>query len=198
MIGALLAALVPALVWAADAPVPDKGDTRLDAHVHGLVLLMSVPALGSVLWRPRPQQEHAVRVDAGVRRVLARDGALVHLRVFVRVHGRQPVLRQPGRLFLNGTFSPETGAALGATFSKNTPMYELVFVAFQATFAAITCCLILGSIVERIKFSGVLLFIVLWFTFSYIPVAHMVWFWDGPDAYTDAAAAAEATVARQA
>jgi Amt family ammonium transporter len=70
-------------------------------------------------------------------------------------------------------------------------MYELVYVGFQATFAAITCCLILGSIVERIKFSGVLLFIVLWFTFSYIPVAHMVWYWDGPDAYTTAAGAAD-------
>src|SRR5262249_54962475 len=95
------------------------------------------------------------------------------------------------RLFLNGTFSPETGAALGVTFSRATPMYELVFVAFQATFAAITCCLILGSIVERIKFSGVLLFIVLWFTFSYIPVAHMVWYWDGPDAYVGLTDAAE-------
>jgi Amt family ammonium transporter len=94
------------------------------------------------------------------------------------------------RLFLNGTFDPVKGAfSYAATFSKATPMYELVYVAFQATFAAITCCLILGSIVERIKFSGVLLFIVLWFTFSYIPVAHMVWFWDGPDAYTTAAAA---------
>jgi Amt family ammonium transporter len=61
-----------------------------------------------------------------------------------------------------------------------------VFVAFQATFAAITCCLILGSLVERIKFSGILIFLVLWFTFSYCPVAHMVWFWQGPDAYTDA------------
>jgi Amt family ammonium transporter len=65
-------------------------------------------------------------------------------------------------------------------------MYELVFVAFQATFAAITCCLILGSVVERIKFSAVLVFLVLWFTFSYIPVAHMVWYWQGPDAYTGA------------
>ena len=65
-------------------------------------------------------------------------------------------------------------------------MYELVFVAFQATFAAITCCLILGSLVERVKFSAVLLFLVIWFTFSYIPVAHMVWFWAGPDAYTAA------------
>ena len=89
------------------------------------------------------------------------------------------------RLFLDGVFDSATGVfALGATFSKATPMYEIVFVAFQATFAAITCCLILGSLVERIKFSAVLLFLVIWFTFAYIPVAHMVWFWAGPDAYT--------------
>ena len=93
-------------------------------------------------------------------------------------------------LFLNGVFDAVKGTfALGATFSKATPMYEIVFVAFQATFAAITCCLILGSIVERVKFSAVLVFLVIWFTFSYIPVAHMVWFWAGPDAYTDAASA---------
>jgi Amt family ammonium transporter len=91
------------------------------------------------------------------------------------------------RLFLKGTFDSATGAfALGATFSKATPMYELVFVAFQATFAAITSCLIVGSLVERVKFSGILLFLVIWFTFSYCPVAHMVWFWAGPDAYTSA------------
>ena len=64
---------------------------------------------------------------------------------------------------------------------------ELTFVAFQATFAAITCALIVGAFAERIKFSAVLLFMVLWFTFSYLPIAHMVWFWDGPDAITDAA-----------
>jgi Amt family ammonium transporter len=74
---------------------------------------------------------------------------------------------------------------MGATFSKATPMYELVFVAFQATFAAITCCLILGAVAERMKFSAVLIFMVLWFTFAYAPMAHMVWFWMGPDAYTD-------------
>jgi Amt family ammonium transporter len=91
------------------------------------------------------------------------------------------------RLFLSGTFDSIKGEfAMAATFSKNTPIYELVFVAFQATFAAITCCLILGSIVERVKFSAVLIFMVLWFTFAYAPVAHMVWFWAGPDAYTAA------------
>jgi Amt family ammonium transporter len=64
-----------------------------------------------------------------------------------------------------------------------------VYVAFQATFAAITCCLILGATVERIKFSAVLIAITIWFTLSYLPVAHMVWFWEGPDAYTSAAVA---------
>ena len=62
-----------------------------------------------------------------------------------------------------------------------------MFVAFQATFAAITVCLIVGAFAERMKFSAVLLFAVLWFTFAYLPIAHMVWFWPGPDAYTDAA-----------
>jgi Amt family ammonium transporter len=91
------------------------------------------------------------------------------------------------RLFLSGTFNPADGSfSMAGTFSKGTPLYELVFVAFQATFAAITCCLILGSIVERIKFSAVLIFMVIWFTFSYLPVAHMVWFFAGPDSYTDA------------
>jgi ammonium transporter, Amt family len=91
------------------------------------------------------------------------------------------------RLFLSGTFDPTKGEfSMAATFSKGTPLYELVYVAFQATFAAITCCLILGAIAERAKFSAVLTFIVLWFTFSYTPIAHMVWFWMGPDAYTSA------------
>jgi Amt family ammonium transporter len=94
------------------------------------------------------------------------------------------------RLFLAGTFNSATGEfSMAATFSRHTPLYELVYVAFQATFAAITCCLILGSIVERIKFSAILLFLVLWFTFSYLPVAHMVWYWPGPDAYTSGATA---------
>jgi Amt family ammonium transporter len=91
------------------------------------------------------------------------------------------------RLFLQGTFDSSKGEyAMAATFSKNTPLPELVFVAFQATFAAITVCLILGAFAERAKFSAVLLFAVLWFTFSYLPIAHMVWFWPGPDAYTAA------------
>jgi Amt family ammonium transporter len=76
-----------------------------------------------------------------------------------------------------GTFAP------AATFNKGVYIPEIVFVAFQASFAAITCTLIVGSFAERMKFSAVLLFSALWFTFSYAPIAHMVWFWMGPDAY---------------
>jgi Amt family ammonium transporter len=70
---------------------------------------------------------------------------------------------------------------------------EYVYFVFQLTFAAITPALIVGAFAERIKFGAVLLFTVLWFTFSYLPIAHMVWFWAGPDAYTDAEAGAAAT-----
>ena len=88
------------------------------------------------------------------------------------------------RLFMKGIFDPATGVfAPGATFSKGVYIPELLFVAFQATFAGITCCLIVGAFAERAKFGGILLFMVLWFTFSYAPIAHMVWFWMGPDAY---------------
>ncbi|RZI74048.1 MAG: ammonium transporter [Variovorax sp.] len=88
------------------------------------------------------------------------------------------------RLFMKGVFDASTGVfAPGATFSKGVYIPELLFAAFQATFAGITCCLIVGAFAERAKFGGILLFMVLWFTFSYTPIAHMVWFWMGPDAY---------------
>ena len=91
------------------------------------------------------------------------------------------------RLFLSGIFDQNASTfTKAATFSKGVMIPEIAFVVFQATFAAITCCLIVGSFAERIKFSAVLAFMVLWFTFSYCPIAHMVWFWQGPDAYTSA------------
>ncbi|WP_298595037.1 ammonium transporter, partial [uncultured Zoogloea sp.] len=82
-----------------------------------------------------------------------------------------------------------TPDSVAATFSKGVVITEYIYVAFQGAFAAITVALILGAFAERIKFSAVLLFSVLWFTFSYLPVAHMVWYWAGPDAYVSAEAA---------
>lgn len=90
-----------------------------------------------------------------------------------------------GKMFLKG-ITPES--AVG-TWSKGVYIPEYIYVAFQLTFAGITPALIVGAFAERVKFSAVLLFMVLWFTFAYLPMAHMVWYWAGADAYTDAAAA---------
>jgi Amt family ammonium transporter len=181
-------ALLPALAGAADAPpVPNKGDTSWMLTSTALVLLMSVPALGLFyggLVRTKNMLSVLMQVFVGFSLISVLWCVYGYSLAFT---AGNPFFGGFSRLFLNGTFDSATGVfSLGATFSKATPMYELVFVAFQATFAAITCCLILGSLVERIKFSAVLVFLVLWFTFSYLPVAHMVWFWQGPDAYTGA------------
>jgi ammonium transporter, Amt family len=97
------------------------------------------------------------------------------------------------RLFLKGMVDAAGNLSPAATYTKHVYIPEYVYCAFQMTFAAITPCLIVGAFAERMKFSAVLLFMVLWFTFSYLPIAHMVWFWAGPDAYTDAAAGEAAT-----
>ncbi len=189
-LGLALAALGPTLAWADTPapPVPNKGDTAWMLTSTALVLLMSVPAL-ALFYGGLVRTKNMLSVLMQVFVVFSL------ITVLWCVYGYSLAFTEgnaffggTSRLFLNGTFNPTTQEfSLAATFSKGTPLYELVFVAFQATFAAITCCLILGSIVERIKFSAVLVFMVIWFTFSYIPVAHMVWFWAGPDAYTDPA-----------
>jgi Amt family ammonium transporter len=88
--------------------------------------------------------------------------------------------------------------AVAATFSKGQYIPDFVFCMFQLTFAAITVALITGGLAERMKFSAVMIFSVLWFTFSYLPIAHMVWYWDGPDAYPKGDATAAATAASHA
>jgi Amt family ammonium transporter len=192
---ALTTLLAPALGFAQDAPppVPNKGDTAWMLTSTAFVLLMSVPALAIFyggMVRSKNMLPVLMQVFVGFSLISVLWFVYGYSLAFTTGNAFFGGL---DRLFLNGTFDASTGAfSLGATFSKGTPMYEIVFVAFQATFAAITCCLILGSLVERIKFSAALLFIVIWFTFSYCPVAHMVWFWAGPDAYTSAEAAAAA------
>jgi len=170
----------------AAAPTPNKGDVAWMLTSTLLVIMMSIPGL-------------ALFYGGMVR---AKNMLSVLMQVFVVfslivvlwcIYGYSLAFTEGNayiggfdRLFLSGTFDAAKGEfAMGATFSKNTPIPELLFVAFQATFAAITVCLILGAFAERIKFSAVLLFAVLWFTFAYAPIAHMVWFWMGPDAYTD-------------
>jgi Amt family ammonium transporter len=178
----LLAALGPALAF---AQAPDKGDTAWMLTSTALVLLMSVPALALFyggLVRSKNMLSVLMQVFVSFSLITVLWCVYGYSFAFT---ANNPFFGTTDRLFLSGLFDSAAGTfAMGATFSKATPMYEIVFVAFQATFAAITCCLILGSLVERIKFSAVLLFLVIWFTFAYIPAAHMVWFWAGPDAYT--------------
>lgn len=97
------------------------------------------------------------------------------------------------RLFLKGMLDAAGNLTAAATFSKGIYIPEYLYAAFQMTFAALTPCLIVGAFAERMKFSAVLVFMVLWFTFAYLPIAHMVWFWAGPDAYTTKEAADAAT-----
>jgi Amt family ammonium transporter len=168
------------------APVPNKGDVAWMLTSTALVLMMSVPAL-ALFYGGMVRSKNMLSMLMQVFVVFSL------VTVLWCIYGYSLAFTEGNaffggfdRLFLGGTFDSTKGEfAMAATFSKNTPIPELVFVAFQATFAAITCCLVLGAFAERARFSAVLVFIVLWFTFSYAPIAHMVWFWMGPDAYTD-------------
>ena len=172
---------------ATPAPTPNKGDVAWMLTCTALVLLMSLPGL-ALFYGGMVRSKNMLSVLMQVFVVFSL------ITVLWCVYGYSVAFTEGNayfggldRLFLSGTFDAAKGEfAMAATFSKNTPIPELLFVAFQATFAAITVCLILGAFAERIKFSAVLLFAVLWFTFSYLPIAHMVWFWPGPDAYTAA------------
>ena len=184
----------PAAAAAAPAPAPNKGDMAWMLTSTALVLFMSVPALALFyggLVRSKNMLSVLMQVFVGFSLITVLWCIYGYSLAFTEGSGTlSPFIGGLSRLFLNGTFDPATGNySMAATFDKNTPLVELVYVAFQATFAAITCCLILGSLVERIKFSSALVFLTIWFTFAYCPVAHMVWYWPGPDAFTSAATA---------
>ena len=176
---------------AAPALVPNKGDVAWMGIATILVIMMSIPGL-ALFYGGLVRSKNMLSVLMQVFMVFSL------IVVLWCVYGYSLAFTQGGafiggfdRLFLKGI----TIETVAATFSKGVVIPEFSFVAFQATFAAITCGLIVGAFAERVKFSAVLLFMVLWFTFSYLPIAHMVWFWPGPDAYTDAAAAEAATAA---
>jgi len=172
---------------AAPAPVPNKGDTAWMMVSTLLVLMMAIPGLalfyGGLV---RSKNMLSVLMQVMVTFSLISVWWIVYGYSLAFTEGNAFV-GGFDRVMLKGIWDNAAGTfANGATFSKGVYIPEIVFAAFQATFAGITCALIVGAFAERIKFSAVLLFMVLWFTFSYIPIAHMVWFWMGPDAYTDA------------
>ena len=174
----------PAL--AAPAPTPNKGDTAWLIVATAFVIMMSIPGL-ALFYGGLVRSKNMLSV---LMQVLVTFSMIV---VLWCLYGYSLAFTEGNqfiggfdRLFMKGLFDPVKGEfANAATFSKGVVIPELLFMAFQATFAAITCCLIIGAFAERIKFSAMLVFMALWFTFSYTPIAHMVWFWMGPDAYTN-------------
>lgn len=170
------------------APSINKGDTAWMFVATLLVILMTIPGL-ALFYGGLVRAKNMLSVLMQVMMVFALVIVLWCL------YGYSLAFTQGNafiggfdRAFLQGIWDPVAGKfAMAATFSKETMIPEFIFVAFQGTFAAITCALIVGAFAERAKFAAVLVFVVLWFTFGYLPVAHMVWFWAGPDAITDAA-----------
>ena len=172
---------------AAPAIVPNKGDTAWMMVSTLLVILMTIPGL-ALFYGGLVRSKNMLSV---LMQVMVTFSLIV---VLWFLYGYSLAFTEGNdfiggldRLFMNGVWDNVAGTfANAATFSKGVAIPEIVYAAFQATFAGITCCLIVGSFAERIKFSAMLAFMVLWFTFSYLPIAHMVWFWMGPDAYTSA------------
>jgi len=182
----------------APAPTPNKGDTSWMIVATILVIMMSIPGLALFyggLVRSKNMLSVLMQVFTIFAMITVLWFAYGYSLAFTEGSGAlSPFIGGLDRLFLKGIFNPTDGSvANAATFSKGVVIPEFVFVVFQATFAAITVALVVGSFAERMKFSAVLLFSALWFTFSYLPIAHMVWFWTGPDAIKDAATLATET-----
>jgi Amt family ammonium transporter len=192
----VVAEAAPAVAEPAPAPSPNKGDTSFLMIATVLVILMSIPGL-ALFYGGLVRSKNMLSILMQVFSIFAL------ITVLWAIYGYSLAFTQGNafiggfdRLFLKGIYDPVAGTvANAATFSKGVVIPEFVFVAFQATFAAITVALAVGAFAERMKFSAVLLFAALWFTFAYLPIAHMVWFWPGPDAFTDAEAGAAAVAA---
>lgn len=175
--------VLSSVAYAADAaPLPNKGDTSWMIVATLLVIMMAVPGL-PLFYGGMVRTKNMLSVMMQVMVTFALLGVLWCL------YGYSLAFTEGNaffggfdRAFLKGV----TPDSVIATFSKGVVIPEFIYIAFQMTFAAITPTLIIGSLAERVKFSAVLAFMVLWFTFSYLPIAHMVWYWAGPDAYTSA------------
>jgi Amt family ammonium transporter len=165
------------------APTVDKGDVAFMYTATIMVILMTIPGL-ALFYGGLVRSKNMLSVLMQVFVIFSLITVLWVIYGYTLAFGGAGAFYGSfDKLFLSGV----TAESMAATFSKGVYLPELTFIAFQGTFAAITCALIVGAYAERMKFSAVLLFMVIWFTFSYIPMAHMVWYWDGPDAIKDQA-----------
>ncbi|BCH57871.1 ammonium transporter [Agrobacterium vitis] len=181
-LGAASAALMaPAIAFAQDAapavaaaaaPVPDKGDTAFMFLSTILVLFMAIPGLGLFYGGlVRAKNMLSVLMQCTVIAAMVMIVWVIYGYSFAFGGGESPFFGGFAKMFLAGVDTTTTAA----TFSKGVVIPEYIFMLFQMTFAAITPALIIGAFAERIKFSAAILFCLLWVTFVYFPVAHMVW-----------------------
>jgi len=181
----LLASLLePAL--AQTTPTPNKGDTAWMLTATALVLMMTIPGLAlfyAGLVRAKNVVSMLMQVFAIVCMVAILWVIYGYSLSFTGGGALNDYVGGLSKAFLMGV-TPESNVA---TFSNGVVIPELVYICFQMTFACITPALIVGGFAERMKFSALMLFIGLWVTFVYFPIAHMVWYWAGPDALAEAA-----------
>jgi Amt family ammonium transporter len=174
----------------AEAVIPsvNKGDTAWMIVATVLVILMVIPGL-ALFYGGMVRAKNMLSVLMQVFVIFSMMAILWSIYGYsVAFTEGGPFIGGFSKLFLFGI----TPDSMAATFSKGIYIPEYIYVAFQLTFAAITPALIIGAFAERVKFSAILIFMFIWFTFAYLPMAHMVWYWAGPDAYTDASAGSAA------
>ena len=185
-----LVALLPAAQAFAAASV-NKGDTSWMLTATALVVLMTIPGL-ALFYGGLVRSKNVLSVLMQVTICFCLISVLwVTYGYSLAFTNGNGFIGGFSKLFLSGV----NISSMAATFSKETYIPEFAYIIFQLTFAAITPALIVGAFAERMKFSAVVLFLVIWFTFSYLPMAHMVWWWAGPDAYTLSAANIDAVKA---
>ncbi|HMV21799.1 MAG TPA: ammonium transporter, partial [Rhodocyclaceae bacterium] len=170
---------------AAPAPVPNKGDNAWLFVATAFVILMSIPGL-ALFYGGLVRSKNMLSVLMQVFVTFSLISVLwVIYGYSVAFTEGNAFFGSLDKLFLKGV----TPDSVAATFSKGVVVSEYIYVAFQGAFAAITCALIVGAFAERVRFSAILLFMILWFTFAYLPISHIVWYWAGPDGYVSAEAA---------
>jgi Amt family ammonium transporter len=175
------AAAAPA-VAAAAAPVADKGDTAWMLTATALVFLMTIPGL-ALFYGGLVRSKNMLSVLTQVFMICAIVCLIwVTYGYSLAFTSGNEIIGSLDKMFLKGV----TTASTAATFSNGVYIPEYVFIAFQMTFAMITPGLIVGAFAERVKFSSLMVFVVLWVTIVYFPIAHMVWYWAGPDFLKDA------------
>ncbi|CAN1546692.1 AmtB Ammonia permease [Sphingomonadaceae bacterium] len=164
------------------AGMVDKGDTTWMLISSALVLLMSVPAL-ALFYGGLVRTKNMLSLLMQVFMIVS-VAALVWVSwgYTLAFTSGTPFIGGFSKLFLQGV----DATTVAATFSNNVYIPEYAFVVFQMTFACITPALIVGAFAERIKFTPLILFVVAWLTVVYFPIAHMVWYWAGPDFLVDA------------